>query len=58
MYILYLRCEDDILVILCMGIPITTTLAGEWLNTLIFHGDIKCITANGWMIIHVDRLYM
>ena len=35
MYILYLRHEDAIFVILSMGIPITTTLAGEWLNSLI-----------------------
>ena len=26
---------------------IITTIAGEWLNSLIFHDDIKCITANG-----------
>ena len=41
MYILYLRHEDAILVILCMGLPITTTVAGECLNSLIFHEDIK-----------------
>ena len=56
--ILYLRSEDDIPVILCTGLSITTILAGEWLNSLIFHGDIKCITANGWMIIYVDQLYV
>ena len=28
-YILYLRRENAILVILCMGLPITTILAGE-----------------------------
>ena len=53
MYILYLRCEDAIFAILCMGIPITTTFAGEWLSILILHGDIKCITANRLTIIYV-----
>ena len=51
--ILYLRFQDAILAILSMGLPITTTLAGEWLISLIFHGNIKCITANGWMIIQL-----
>ena len=35
MHILYLRHEYAIFVILSMGIPITTTLAGEWFNSLI-----------------------
>ena len=53
MYILYLRCDVAKLAILCMGLPITTTLvAGDWLNSLIFHGDMKCI-CNGQMIIKV-----
>ena len=46
-YISYPRCEDAILVILCMSLPTATTVAGEWLISLIFHDDIKCITANG-----------
>ena len=33
------------LVILCTGLPITTTTAGEWLNILIFYNYSKCITA-------------
>ena len=41
-----LRHTDPILVILCTGLPITTILAGKWLNSLIWHGNIKCITAN------------
>ena len=41
-----------------MNLPITTTLAGEWLNRLIFHDDIKSITANGYMIIYVGANYM
>ena len=44
-----------VLAILCMGLPITTTIAGEWLNSLIVHDNIKCITTNGktcW-----DKLY-
>ena len=40
MYILYLKGEEAILAILCMGLPITTTVAGEWLNSSIFHDDI------------------
>ena len=45
--------KDAILWILCMGLPIITTITDEWLNCLIFHGDTKCITANGQMIIYV-----
>ena len=36
-----------------MGIPIITTVAGEWLNILIFHDNNKCITANGQTILNV-----
>ena len=50
---LYLRREDIMFVSLCMEVPITTTFAGEWLNTIIFHGKIKCITANAYTIIYV-----
>ena len=53
MYILYLRSEDNILAILCTGLPITTTIAGQWLNSSIFHANIKFIIANGQTIIHV-----
>ena len=45
-YISYPRCKDAVLVILCMSLPTTTTVAGEWLNSLIFHDDIKCITCS------------
>ena len=31
------------LAILYMGIPITITVSSEWLNSLVFHDDIKCI---------------
>ena len=51
MYILYLRYEDIILLILYTGLPITTTLAGIWLNNLTFHGEINFIRANGQKII-------
>ena len=37
-----MRCEEAILTVLCMGLPIATTPAGEWLNSLIVHDDIKC----------------
>ena len=46
-YILYLWRKDAILAIPCTGLPIITTLAGKQLNSLILHGDIKCITVNG-----------
>ena len=36
-----------------MGLPITTTAAGQWLNSLIFHDDNKCIIANGQIITDV-----
>ena len=47
-----ISCISDVrmpyvLVILCVCLPITTTVSGEWLNSLIFHDDIKCITAYG-----------
>ena len=32
-HILYLRNEDATLAILWMNLPITTTVAGEWLNS-------------------------
>ena len=38
-YILYLRCEDAMLAILYLSLPNTTTIAGEWLNGLIFLDD-------------------
>ena len=44
--------------ILCTGLPISTSFAGEWFNSLIFHGDIKFITLNGWMIIYIGADYM
>ena len=34
-----------------MGLLIdNTTIAGEWLNNLIFPDNSNCITANGWVI--------
>ena len=39
--------------ILHMGLPITITIAGKWLNSLIFHDDNKCITGNGQTNINV-----
>ena len=30
-----------------------TTIAGQWLNSLIFHDDIKCVTISGQMILSV-----
>ena len=59
-YILYPRCKVAKLVILCMALPITTILvAGEWLNSLIFHDDMKCIaaTCNGQIIIKIGTDY-
>ena len=57
-YKLYLRHKDTILMILCTGIPITTTVVDEYLNSLIFYDDNKCITANGQNMIYVDINYM
>ena len=57
MYILYQRHEDAIILLLCMSIPITITIAGHWLNSVIFHDDIKCNAANGQMIIYVSVIY-
>ena len=45
-YILYLRGKDATDVILCIGLPSTTTLVDQWLSSLIFHDNMKCITAN------------
>ena len=56
-YILYPWRKDVMLAILCTDIPIITTLAGEQLNSLILHGDIKCITANGYTITYVEANY-
>ena len=43
-YILYLRCEDAISAILCMGVPITANIVDIWLKSLMLHDDNKCIT--------------
>ena len=58
MYILYLRHEDAIFTIVCTGLSITTTIAGDWLNSLIFHDDIKCDTDNGYTIIYVRAIIL
>ena len=42
----------------CTGLPIATTIAGQWSNSLIFHDNIKCITANGLTIINVRTDYV
>ena len=36
---------------------IITTIAGKWLNNLIFHDNVKCIIANGHTIIYVGTDY-
>ena len=41
MYILYVRRQGAVLVNLWTCLPITTTFAGEWLNSSIYHGDIN-----------------
>ena len=55
MYILYLRCKDAILAILCTDLPIINTIAGEWIKCLISYScdSNKCITANEQTIIFV-----
>ena len=57
-YILYLKHKDPILVILCTDLPIIIILVGEWLNSLTFHSDIKCVIANEWTIIHEGANYV
>ena len=42
-HVLYLSHEDTIIAVLCMGLPITTSLADQWLNSLTFHDDIKYV---------------
>ena len=42
-----------IFAILCMGLLITITIVWQKVKQLIFHGDNKCITANGQTIINV-----
>ena len=41
-----------------LGIPITTTNAGQRFSSLIFHDDIKCITANGQTMIYIGVDYI
>ena len=50
-YILYLKHEDAI--ILSTGLPISTTVVGQWLNSLLFHDNITCIKANVQTVIYV-----
>ena len=57
-HILYLKYEYAILMILCTGLPITTTIVVQWLNSLIFYNNIKCTAANGWIIIYTGVDYM
>ena len=33
-------------------------IAGKWLNSTIFHNNIKCITANGQTMIYVSANYI
>ena len=58
MCILYLRCEDAVLPIQCTSLPITTTIAGQWFNSLILFDGIKCTVANGQIMIHVGPGYI
>ena len=57
-YNLYLRYEDAILSSLCTSLPITNTIAGEWLSSLKFHDDNKIITAIGQIIIYIGANYI
>ena len=41
-----------------LGIPITTTNAGQRFSSFIFHDDIKCITANGQTMIYIGVDYI
>ena len=53
-YILYLRNNDVILVILCTGLLITTTVASEWLNSLIFHDILQLLV----ICVDIDYIHM
>ena len=51
------RIGDVRMLYQCTGLPITTTTAGKWLNSLISYDNIKCINviiANGQTVINVD----
>ena len=52
--VMYLKCEDATLAILCMDLLITTTIAGKWFNNLILYDNSKYIIANEQAIIYVD----
>ena len=39
-----------------MGLPITTSIAGQWLKSLIFHDGTKCITVNRHTITDVGPI--
>ena len=57
-YILYLRYEDAIFVILYIGLSIVTTIAGEWLNSLIIHGYIQLMDRQLFMWGPIKLCYM
>ena len=44
--------------VLCTGLLITTTIAGEWLNSLILHDNIKCMTSNRQVMIYAGADFM
>ena len=50
MYILYPRCEDILLAILCMGLPITVTISGQWLIN-----SLKCSMRISNVLQLIDR---
>ena len=58
-YILYVRYENSQdTIYTCHSVHgstyITTTIAGEWLNSLIFHDNNNCITAIGQTVCNAD----
>ena len=53
-YALYLRCKDQNSV---HRSTFKTTVAGDWLNSLILHDNDNCIADNGQTIINVDTNY-
>ena len=54
----YLVLRHGVLMVLCTGLPITTTISGEWLNSLILYDNIKCITSNGQVMIYAGADFM
>ena len=55
MHVLCLRCEDTILLIVCTGLSINTTVIHEWINNLILQMHYsECIDVGANYILSHD----